>query len=109
MEIKNYKTKFALEDVVYFMYNDKISKGVITKIRVEFNEEVYIHGSYIQLVIRKIRNFLSDHKADVNVYYYLSKANNDDSFDYVIARAFRDWELASSKEELFKLLTGNMK
>lgn len=109
MEIKNYKTKFALEDVVYFIYQNEISKGVITRIRVEFEEEVYIHGSYMQLVIRKIKNFLSDHKMNVKVYYYINKANNDDTFYCAIAGAFRDWELASSKEELFKMLTEDMK
>ena len=109
MEIRSFKTKFALEDVVYFMYKNEISKGVITRIRVEFEESVYIHGSYIQQVIRKIKNFFSDHKTDVNVYYSVDKANNDDTFYCAIAGFFREWELASSKEELFKMLSKDMK
>lgn len=109
MEIKNYRTKFALEDVVYFMYNNEISKGIVTRIRVEFEEEVYIHGSYMQDVIRKIKNFLTAHKTNVKVYYYLLKANNDDTFYCAIAGAFQECELALSKEELFKMLTGDMK
>lgn len=109
MEIKNFKTKFALEDVVYFMYENQISKGVITQIKVEFDENVYIHGSYMQQVIRKIKNFFSDHKTDVKVYYRVTKANNDDTFYCAIAGYFREWELAPSKEELFKMLSGDMK
>lgn len=109
MEIKNFKTRFALEDVVYFMYNNEISKGIITRIRVEFEEDVYIHGSYTQQVIRKIKNFFNDHKTDVKVYYSITKANNDDTFYCAIAGAFREWELAPSKEELFKMLSGDMK
>lgn len=109
MEIKNFKTKFALEDVVYFMYQNEISKGVITGIRVEFEESVYIHGSYMQQVIRKIKNFFNDHETDVKVYYSIMKAKNDDTFYCAIAGAFREWELASSKEELFKMLSGDMK
>lgn len=109
MKIKNYKTKFALGDVVYFMYNNEISKGIVTLIRVEFEEDVYIHGSYMQQVIRKIKNFFSDHKTDVKVYYNIMKAKNDDTFYCAIAGSFREWELASSKEELFKMLSGNMK
>lgn len=109
MEIKNFKTKFALEDVVYFMYQNKISKGVITRIKVEFEEDVYIHGSYIQQVIRKIKNFFGDHKTRVSVYYSIVKVNNDDTFYCAIAGAFRERELASSKEELFKMLSENMK
>ena len=110
MEIKNFKTKYALEDVVYFMYQNELCKGVITRIRVDFEEHVYIHGSYIQQVIRKIKNFFSDHKTDVNVYYSVIKAkNDDDTFYCAIAGAFREWELASSKEELFKMLSGDMK
>ena len=109
MEINYFKTRFALEDVVYFMYQNEISKGVITRIKVEFEEDVYIHGSYIKQVIRKIKNFFSDHKTDVNVYYSIMKVKNDDTFYCTIAGAFREWELASSKEELFKMLSGDMK
>ncbi len=109
MEIRNFKTKFALEDVVYFMYKNEISKGVITQIRVVFEESVNIHGSYIQQVIQKIKNFFSDHKTDVNVYYSIMKVNNDDTFYCSIGGFFRERELASSKEELFKMLSGDMK
>lgn len=109
MEIKNFKTRFALEDVVYFMYNNEISKGVITRIRVEFEEDVYIHGSYIQQVVRKIKNFFSDHKTSVMVYYNIDKVNNDDTFYCAIAGAFKDCELAPSKEELFKMLSKHIK
>lgn len=108
MKIQNFETKFALEDVVYFMYQNEVSKGIVTRIRVEFEEEVYIHGSYMQEVIRKIRNFFDSHKMDVKVYYDLNKAKNDDTFHCAIAGPFREWELAHSKEELFKMLTKDM-
>jgi hypothetical protein len=109
MEIKNFKTKFALEDVVYFIYQNQISKGIITRIKVEFEEEVYIHGSYTQQVIRKIKNFFSDHKTNVKVYYSVTKAKNDDTFYCAISGCFQEWELAPSKEELFKMLSRGMK
>ena len=104
MEIKNFKTKFTLEDVVYFMYNNNLSKGIITGIRVEFEEEVYIHGSYMKEVIHKIKNFFDSHKTKVNVYYRIDKATKNDSFECAIGGYFRDWELAHTKEELFKML-----
>ena len=109
MEIKNFKTRFALEDVVYFMYQNEISKGVITKIKVDFEEEVYIHGSYIQQVVQKIRNFFSDHKRNINVYYCIDKVQKDDTFYCAIAGSFREWQLASSKEELFRMLSEDLK
>jgi len=109
MEIKNFKTKFALEDVVYFMYQNEISKGIITQIRVEFEEEVYIHGSYMKQVIQKVKNFFSDHKKKVTVYYSVDKAKNDDTFYCAIAGYFYEWQLASSKEELFKMLSKDLK
>lgn len=105
MEIKNFKTKFALEDVVYFLYNNEVSKGIITHIKVEFEEDVYIHGSYMKEVIRKIKNFFNDHKMVVKVYYGIDKANKDDTFYCAIGGYFREWELAHSKEELFKIIT----
>lgn len=107
MEIKNFKTKFALEDVVYFMYNNKLSKGIITRIKVEFEEKVYIHGSYIKEVIHKIKNFFDDHKTSVKIYYSVDKVRKDDSFNCAIGGYFRDWELAHTKEELFKMLDEN--
>ena len=109
MEIKSFKTKFALEDVVYFMYENKLSKGIITRIKVEFEEEVYIHGSYIKEVIHKIKNFFNNHKTSVKVYYSINKAAKDDTFECAIGGYFRDWELAHTKEELFKMLEENNK
>jgi hypothetical protein len=109
MEIKNFKTKFALEDVVYFMYKNELSKGIITCIKVEFEEEVYIHGSYMKDVIHKIKNFFDNHKTKVKVYYSVDKAAKDDTFYCAIAGYFKDWELAHTKEELFKMLEENSK
>ena len=104
MKIKNFKTKFALEDVVYFMYENKLSKGIVTRIRVEFEEEVYIHGSYMKEVIHKIKNFFNDRKTKVAVFYSINKVYKDDTFECAIGGYFRDWELAHTKEELFKML-----
>ena len=109
MEIKSFKTKFALEDVVYFMYQNKLCKGIITRIRAEFEEEVYIHGSYMKEVIHKIKNFFNEHKTKVDVYYSVDKASKDDNFNCSIGGYFRDWELAHTKEELFKMLEENNK
>lgn len=109
MEIKNFKTKFALEDVVYFMYQNELSKGIIRRINVEFEEEVDIHGSYMWEVIHKIKNFFDDHKTKVTVYYSIDKATKDDTFYCAIAGHFKDWELAHTKEELFKMLEKNIK
>ena len=107
MEIKGFKTKFALEDVVYFMYKNELSKGIITRIKVEFEEEVYIHGTYMKEVIHKIKNFFNDHKMKVQVYYSIDKATKDDTFYCAIGGYFRDYELAHTKEELFKMLDEN--
>lgn len=109
MEIKNFKTKFALEDVVYFMYQNEIGRGIVSRIRVVFEEEEYIYGSYIQKAIQKIKSFFNNHKTYINVYYHIIKVKNNDTFDCAIAMSFRENELASSKEELFKMLSKDMK
>lgn len=107
MEIKNFKTKFAFEDVVYFMYENELSKGIITRIKVEFEEEIYIHGSYMKEVIYKIKNFFNAHKMKVTVLYSIDKAAKDDTFYGAIGGYFEDCELAHTKEELFKMLNKN--
>lgn len=107
MEIKNFKTRFALGDVVYFMYNNEISKGVITQIKVGFEENAYIPSSCIQRVIHKITGFVNKSKTNVKVGYSLIKVNNKDNFYCACAGYFKESELASSKEELFKMLTEN--
>lgn len=107
MKIENFKTKFALEDVVYFMYKNELSKGIITRIKVEFEEEVYIHGSSMKEVIHKIKNFFNNHKTKVMVYYSVNKAAKDDTFYCAIGGYFKEWELAHTKEELFKMLDEN--
>ena len=109
MEIKNFKTKFDLEDVVYFMHKNELSKGIITRVKIDFEKEVYIHGSYVKDVIHKIKNFFNNHKTSVNVYYSVTKASKDDTFYAAIGGYFRDWELAHTKEELFKMLDENSK
>lgn len=104
MEIRGYKTKFNVEDVVYFMYENEISKGVITGIELKFEEKVYIHGSYIQSVVSKIKNFFDKHEYETKEFYRIDKVQKDDSFYCAIAGYFHPEELASSKEELCKML-----
>ena len=108
MEIKNFKTKFALGDVVYFMYQNEINRGIVTRIRVVFEEGEDVN-SYIHRVIQKITNLFNNHKTYINVYYHLTLVKNNDTFDGAIINSFLERELASSKEELFRMLSKDMK
>ena len=40
MKIKDFKTKYNVEDVIYFMHNNKVCKGIISGIEVTFRENI---------------------------------------------------------------------
>ena len=58
MEIKNYKTKFNLEDVVWFMYDNKPSQGIIHRIKYTQEEAVDTRCRHKD-IFHKIKSFLS--------------------------------------------------
>ena len=101
MEIK-IKTKFNLEDVVWFMKDNKPVQGIINRIeyeRVESINTAYEHKNIFQ----KLKSLLNKTKVDIYLRYTLDWVDNNGKF--ISAPHYRTEEkLFSTKEELLKTL-----
>ena len=110
MKIENFETKFSAEDIVYFMKDNELCKGIVEGVEVRIEESANLAWSNItQAIVKKVKSFLHLQKRVINVYYKILKVREDGSFCYVYSGYFRDWDLAHTKEELFKMLEKNSK
>lgn len=110
MEIKDFKTKFAAEDVVFFMNDNEICKGIVEGVEVRIEESANLAWSDItQAIVKKVKSFLHLQKRVIHVYYKVLKVREDGSYYCAMGGYFRDWELAHSEEELFRMLSDERK
>ena len=108
MKIENFETKFSAEDVVYFMKDNELCKGIVEGIEVSIEESANLAWSDItQAIVKKLKSFLHLQKRVIKVYYKVLKVREDGSYLCACGGYFRDWELAHTKEELFKMLEEN--
>lgn len=103
MKINEFETKYSPEDFVWLMYNNKPTQAMITRVRVEIEEDSDIHGSEIPNILAKIKNFLYSHTRHVKITYTLDEIQNGKFY-----RTHGGWYdenmLFSSKEELLNSL-----
>mgnify|MGYP006873080922 CR=1 FL=1 len=62
-----------------------------------------------QAIVKKVKSFLHLQKRVINVYYKVLKVREDGSYYCAYGGYFRDWDLAHTKEELFKMMEENSK
>lgn len=106
MEIKDFKTKYNVEDVIYFMHNNKVCKGIISGIEVTFSENISLGSKETCSIIDKIKNFFSSHKEEYDVKYSIVQVDKNGSFYAAIGGYLRDYDIAYTTEELVKLKMG---
>ena len=102
MEIKNYKTKFNLEDVVWFMYDNKPSQGIIHRIKYT-QEEVVDTRFRHKDIFHKIKSFLSGKYVERFLVYTLDMVSGDGTFKST-PHYKQECEIFKTKEELLKSL-----
>lgn len=98
----SFKSKFNLEDVVWFMHKNKPVQGIINRIRYERNESVntaYEHKN----IFHKLKSLLSNKKVEIRLIYDLDMVNNDGTF-VSCSHHLNDSEIFKTKEELLKSL-----
>ena len=103
MKIKEFETKYSPEDFVWLMHNNKPIQTMITRVRVEIEEDSEIHGSEIPNILAKIKNFLHSHTKHVQTTYTLDEIKNG-KFYSSHGGWYDENRLFSTKEELLKSL-----
>lgn len=97
-----FKSKFKLESVVWLMYDNKPTRGIIY--RIEYNREESVDITYEQQnIFNKIKSLLNKKKVDVTVKYSLDLI--DSTGKYISRVSYRtENDLFATKEELLKSL-----
>lgn len=98
----SFKSKFNLEEVVWFMEKNKPVQGIINRIRYERNESVntaYEHKN----IFNKLKSLLSNKKVEIRLRYELDMVNNDGTY-ISCCHYLNESEIFKTKEELLKSL-----
>ena len=97
-----FKSKFNLEDVVWFMCNNKPAQGIVCSI--SYRREESVDTAYEQKnIFNKLKSLLSSKKVEVTISYTLDKVRSDGTF-ISCSNYRKDNELFKTKEELLKSL-----
>lgn len=97
-----FKSKFNLEDVLWFMDENKPVQGIVSKInyiRAESVNTAFEHKN----IFHKIKSLIDKKKVNVELTYGMDMVKSDGSFISCIHYK-RENELFKTKEELLKSL-----
>jgi hypothetical protein len=97
-----FKSKFNLEDVVWFMEDNKPVQGIIETIHYQREEFVDLSCRH-KSVFTRLKSFIQGAKCKVRLRYQIDMINDDGEFQS--SPHYRDEnEIFKSKEELLKSL-----
>lgn len=97
-----FKSKFNLEDVVWFMYENKSVQGIIRYIHYERVESINPTCEH-KNIFNKLKSLLSSKKVEVDLFYALDMVESDGTFNSC-THYRRENEIFKTKEELLKSL-----
>ena len=97
-----FKSKFNLENVVWFMYENKPVQGIIHKINYRREESVNTACEH-KNIFHKIKSFIDKKKEEVTLSYELDMVQSDGTF-ISCTHYRRENEIFKTKEELLKSL-----
>ena len=97
-----FKSKFNLENVIWFMYENKPVQGIIHKIN--YRREESVNTSYEHRnIFNKLKSLLGSKKVEVALTYELDMVKSDGTF-ISCTHYRRENEIFKTKEELLKSL-----
>lgn len=97
-----FKSKFNLEDVVWFMHENRPATGMICRIFYSRSESIdtrYEHKN----IFHKIKSFLSKKDIEINLSYQLDMVDKDGKF-ISCPHYRRENEIFKNKQELLNSL-----
>lgn len=97
-----FKSKFNLEDVVWFMYENRPVRGLICEIAYHREESVdtaYEHKN----IFHKLKSLLGNKKVAITIHYGMDMVQSDGT--YISSTHYRrEEDIFKCKEELLKSL-----
>lgn len=97
-----FKSKFNLEDVVWFMYDNKPVQGIVCQIYYRREDSINTAREHKNIFL-KIKSLIDKKKVEVVLTYVLDMVENDGTlisgFHYM-----KESEIFKTKEELIKSL-----
>jgi hypothetical protein len=97
-----FKSKFNLEDIVWFMYDNKPAQGIVCKINYRREESVNTACEH-KNIFNKLKSLLSSKKVSVTISYEMDMVRSDGTF--ISCTHYRqESEMFRTKEELLKSL-----
>ncbi|MBR4983141.1 MAG: hypothetical protein IKY94_11350 [Lachnospiraceae bacterium] len=97
-----FKSKFDLEEVVWFMYENKPVQGIVNAINYQRRESVDTAREH-KNIFQKIKSFIDKKKVDVRLIYELDMVKNDGEF-ISCTHYKKEYNIFKTKEELLKSL-----
>lgn len=97
-----FNSKFDLEEVVWFMYENKPVQGIVSAIDYQRRESVDTACEH-KNIFHKIKSFIDKKKIDVRLTYELVMVKSDGTF-ISCTHYKRENEIFKTKEELIKSL-----
>lgn len=97
-----FKSKFNLEDVVWFMHENRPVQGIVSKINYKREESVNTACNH-KNIFHKIKSLINKKKMEVVLTYEMDMVRSDGTFTYLIHHRRED-EIFKTKEELLKSL-----
>ncbi len=97
-----FKSKFNLENVVWFMYENKPVQGIVNKINYKREESVNTACEH-KNIFNKLKSLLSSKKEEVTISYELDMVRSDGTF-ISCTHYRRESEIFKTKEALLKSL-----
>lgn len=97
-----FKSKFNLEDVVWFMYENKPVQGIVNQINYKREESVKTACEH-KNIFHKIKSLIDKKKVEVVITYGMDMVRSDGTF--ISCTHYRgENEIFKTKEELLKSL-----
>lgn len=97
-----FKSKFNLEGVVWFMYENKPVQGIVNKINYRREESVNTACEH-KNIFHKLKSFLGRKKVEITLIYEMDMVKSDGTF-ISCTHYRRENEIFKTKEELLKSL-----
>ena len=97
-----FKSKFNLEDVVWFMYGNKPVQGIVCQIYYRRKETVNVSREH-KNIFNRIKSLISKKKVEVVLTYRLDMVESDGTF-LSCPHYMKENEIFETKNELLKSL-----
>ena len=96
---------FHSGDIVYFLKNNEIRKGVVCKVIFKIETKGFTDGYYVESLFKKLlKSFDKEREYNINLSYQIDLLMKDIDKYHSTPHYFKECELFASKKELLESL-----